>query len=694
MEDPGFVEPWLLATVLFLVLLGGGRTLRGRWLGRPPFGAGLAVSVALGVMLGSLGFALLGHLGALGSPWPQAMLALGMLLALPGLLWTWRDWRHPAPGLEGGYGLGWFGPAAWLLIVASLAISLVWITGAFGWEARGFLFERVGVDHELGRVVWDAALPRDPFLGIEPLALWLYALGSPEAGLGLAWWLGVAMLFGVCGLGCRLHARGAGLLAAMALSLVLFATDQPLFLAPALPAAVALLAVMILAVESRGRPNVAHSLVAGALGGFALVSDLGAAAMLLPLLFLGPLWCKYATGLELGQERRVDSPEPTEPPPEPEPDPSVLEGGYDLKLEVDYEGLDDDFIKFGEDEKSADGGKWRTPLKHTGLGAVGLSLPLVPWLARNDAWTDDPLYGFRDFDRIEYATRHRTDLSLGYELKVDYRFLDEEEQGEEPPVYEPYLDATEWGLGLGLASGVGLFYGDRRRRRQRLLYAAPAALGYGLGATLGDFDLTTPSSIGLLSVTAGSTLYTMRDCGPTGRNSVFGATLATGGLAVGLSGANDCGYWDERDLEDWTPSLQLEYRYYGDWKLDSGYRFNDDYDLDEYKLELRYDAPKLDLGLRYEFVEPEEEAPGTELPDVPLVDPRDTPAAEYRLPDEPEDAPAGAPDDAPAASPDDEPSGTPGPKQRPKVPTYRPDVRPDAHQQQTPRTVPRVRPGY
>jgi len=657
-HETGVVWPWLLAMILFLVAVGCGRTVRGRWLGRPPLGAGIALSAALGVMLLSLDFALLGHLGAIRSPWPQGLLALAALVALPGLLWTWQDFRHPRPGLGGAFGLGWFGPAAGLLLVAALVVSLVWITGAFGWEARGFLFERVGIDYEIGRVAFDGALPRDPFLGNEPLDLWLYALGSAEASLALAWWLGLALVLGVFGLGTRLHARGAGLVAALALAIVLFATDRPLLLAPALPATLALLAVMIVAVESRGRPNVAHSLVAGALGGFALISDLGAAAMLLPLLLFGPFWCKFATGLDLRGEERVDAGEPAQGPER-----TGRVSGEDLRLDDELD-LDDDYVKFGEDEKLGNGKKWVTPLKHTAIGVAGLSLPLVPWLVRNDLWTDDPFYGLRGFDRDEYAQRFRLDASLGVTLQADYRFLDAPAAAEEAPLYEPYLDATEWGLGLGFATAAGLFLGSRRRRRQTFLYGAPAALGYGLGATFGDFHFTEPSSIALLSVTAGSAVYTTRNCRPVGRNLSFGTALVTGGLAVGLSGASDLGYWDDKPIDDWRPSAQLSYRYYDDWNLRAGYRYSDDWAGEEPKIELKYEQPDFGLDLRYEYA-PEEES-DTALPDVPVEDPRDTPAAPYQTPKAAEDDS----EDTPALEQE-------APAQRPTLPTYKPKVRPN-----------------
>jgi len=645
MQTPGAVGPWLLATLLFLVLLGGGRTVRGRWLGRPPFGAGVALSVALGVLLYSLVLALFGHLGALGSPWPQRLLGLGGLVALPGLFWTWQDFHRPAPGLERGYGLGWFGPAAWLLLFASLALSFLWITGAFGFEARGLLFERVGIDYELGHVAYDAAAPRDPFLGDEPLDLWLYALGSAEASLAFSWWLGVALVFGVYGLGWRLHAQGAGLVAAMALAIVLFATDRPLFLAPALPATVALLAVMVLAVESRGRPNWGHSLVAGVLGGFALVSDLGAAAMLLPLLVFGPLWCKFASGRELARPEHGA--------------PGVADGGDALDSD-----LDGDFVKVGEEARLGSGVKWRTPLKHTAIGAAGLSLPLLPWLARNEAWAGDPFYGLRHDFRAEYARRHRTDLASGLDLKVDYRFLDSREPSEDTGLGRSYLRVTEWGLGLGVATGFGLAYGGRRRRRQTLLYGAPAAVSYGLGAALGDFELTHPASLALLSVTTGSTLYTLRGCGPLGRHVAFGTALTTGGLALGLSGASDCGYWDELDVETWKPTLRLDYAYYDEWGIAARHRPPDETGGDGPKLQLEYEMPKLDLGLRYEYAPEAGEEPAGDVLEVPVEDLREIPAAEYRLPGE-ADAET---EEKPAAG---------QPARRPTLPGHRPDVRPD-----------------
>jgi len=683
MQEPtGFAWPWLLATLVFLVLLGAGRTLRGGWLGRPPVGAGVALSVALGLLLFSLVFVVLGHVGAIGSPWPQAMLALGVLLALPGLVWTVGDHRSPTPGLERGFGLGWLGGAAWVLMLAALLVSLVWITGAFEWEARGYLFERVGVDHEIGRVAFDPERPRDPFLGGGPLGLWLYGLGAAEATLALAWWLGVALLFGVCGLGWRLHSHGAGLLAAMVFAIVLFASDRPLFLAPALPATVALLAVMILAVESRGRPSVAHSGVAGLLGGFALVSDLGAAAMLLPLLVFGPLWCIKGTGLGLGSENGHGRDAPGAEPgpdaagtPEPEPEPGwELQAGYDWADDREPEpGLDSD-----ADKAAGEGKKWLPPLRHTGIGAVGLSLPLLPWLARNDAWADDAFYGFRDSFRTEYAQRYeppRLDPGVGLQLGVRYDLQVDDRLGrqeidfgadwlDDGPLFATYLGATEWGLGLGLATGVGLLAGGRRRRRQRLLYAAPAALGYGLGATLGDFDTTHPSAIGLLSVTTGSSLASFAACRRPWREVSIGGTLATGGLAVGLSGAYDCGYWDEIVVQDrFRPSLEVKYDFYDEWHLGVDYAIPgttpDDPALD---LEYEYE-PDVELGAGDPTAaappEPTDE-PAADVPNVPLEDPRDTPAAEYERP-----------------------------RERPGQPAHRPDVRPDRHQPNV-----RVRPGY
>ena len=54
LQPTDVVWPWLLATLLFLILLGSGRTLVGRRLGHFPFGAGIAVSTAIGVFLYSM----------------------------------------------------------------------------------------------------------------------------------------------------------------------------------------------------------------------------------------------------------------------------------------------------------------------------------------------------------------------------------------------------------------------------------------------------------------------------------------------------------------------------------------------------------------------------------------------------------------------------------------------------------------
>ena len=609
MEATEPVWPWLLATILFVLLLGSGRTLRGRWLGRPPFGAGLVLSVALGVTFFSLAFVGLGQLGAIRSPWPQAMLGIAALLALPGLFWTVQDFRNPAAGLERGFRLGWFTGAAWLLLISALLVSLVWITSAFGWEERGFLFERIGIDHELGRIAFDPDLPRDAFLGNEPLGLWLYGLGSAEATLALSWWLGVALLYGVCGLGWRLHSHGAGLLAATLLAIVLFASDRPLFLAPALPATVALLAVMILAVESRGRPNIGHSLVAGALGGFALISDLGAAAILVPLLLFGPFWCKWAGrldfGTELGGASEALGGEGGEPIPEPE-EPVELRNGED----------DDPFRKWGDEDKAAWSKKWLPPLRHTAIGVAGLSVPLLPWLARSNHWTGDPFYAFRDPFRSELALRYEPDTSKTFDLQLDNRFTDRDlrygwDALDTGPVWDSYLDMTEWGGGLLLLSGLGVAVG--RRRRQTLFYAAPAAVAYGLGTILGDFETTQPSTLGLLSVTAGSSLYTMRGCTPPGRQIAFGTTFATGTLAIGLSGAYDSGYWDRLDTTSWQPIEQTRYHYYDRWNLSA--HFN-------YKIE----DEGLDLGIGQHFDLPRAATPHIEPPSLKGVPETDLPS--------------------------------------------------------------------
>ena len=608
MDTPGPAWPWLLATILFLALLGSGRTLRGRWLGRPPFGAGVALSVALGVAFFSLVFFGLGQLGAIHSPWPQAMLALAALLALPGLFWTVGDLRHPASGLERGFGLGWFTGPAWLLLLSALLVSLVWITGAFGWEERGFLFERIGIDYEVGRVAFDPDLPRDAFLGNEPLGLWLYGLGSAEATLAFSWWLGVALLYGVCGLGWRLHSHGAGLLAAALLAIVLFASDRPLLLAPALPASVALLAVMILAVESRGRPNVGHSLVAGGLGGFALISDLGAAAMLVPLLFFGPFWCKWAGradfGAKVGDASEDLGRDAAESPSEPaEP------------AELPIREEDDPFRKWGDEDKGAWGKKWLPPLRHTAIGVAGLSVPLLPWLARSNHWTGDPCYPFDGSFRSELAQRYDPETPNAFELQLDGRFVDQRftdrelgvgwDADDSGPVLDSYFEATEWGAGLGLLTGLGLAVG--RRRRQTLLYAAPAAIGYGLGAAFGDFEATQPATIALLSVTAGSSLYTLRGCKPPGRQLAFGGTLAAGALSIGLSGGYDLDYWDTLDTTSWKAVEPTRYRYYDTWKLSSRVRY-----LDE-------SGRGLDLDLGYDLQgtgEPPtlQEVPGSDVP--------------------------------------------------------------------------------
>ena len=661
--------PWLLATLVFLVLVGSGRTLGGAWLARPPFGAGLALSAALGVALFSLLWMGLGQLGALRTPWPWLVFGAGALLALPGLVFTWRDWRQPAPGLERGFGPAWFAAPAALVLAAALVISMVWISGAFEWEGRSFLFEPLRLDYEIGRTVLDPERPRDPYLGDEPLGLWLYGLGSPEASLALSWWLGVALLFGVCGMGWRLHAHGAGLAAAALLALVLFASDRPLLLAPALPASLALVAVMVLAIEGRGRPRAGRSIVAGALGGYALISEPGSAAMLAPLLLFGPSWCK--------------------------------KGGFgDAAYGDDYR--EDSYADEGPQLSFAK--KWATPLRHTGLGALGLTLPLVPWLARSDAWTGDPCYGYRE---------------PTFQLRMDYAFdAYEPDYGvaalDEYRVFDDYLDATEWGLGIGLLAALSPWYGWRRR--EPVLYLAPGLMGYAAGAALGDGDLTTPSALALLSVGAGSTLYSARQCSPGPRTLGLGGTLAAGGLSLGLSGAYDCGYWDDFDEfdEGGPPRVQLSLRY--------DYLKHEDpppeepvYDYDfDLKATLRFD-PKLDFGLRYaEYAQPLDEPPpeedpswqpewqigpgiGYELPGLRLDYP-------YRQEDEATGEGQGEPPPPSEPDPEDpptvpqQPEEAPGtlryqfPADRPRLPIFRPDIRPDIDVRPQPPRPPTTQP--
>jgi hypothetical protein len=693
-EATDIVWPWLIATLVFLVLLGSGRTLRGQLLGRLPFAAGVALSAALGVFFYSMIWLGLGHFGALRSPLPTVVLGVGVLLALPGLFWTWRDFRKPGPGLARGFGPRWFAGGAWFLLIAALVISLFWIAGVHSYGGIGFLFERAGLDHALGRTFFDPGFPRDPFLGDEPLDLWLFGLGAPVASLALAWWLGVAILFGVCGLGGRLYHRGAGLAAAAVLAIVLFASDRPLFLAPALPAALAMMAVMILAVESRGRPHLGRSLVAGGLGGFALISDLGAAAMLLPLLLFGPWWCKTASSLgrdaggreEAGGESLI-----------------AQAGGGAGYEEEPYDAYAWDDKGFEDGVKILGPKKWLTPLRHTAYGLIGLSLPLAPWLLRNIDWVGDPWYGFDDHFYVESDYRfHDADrgepgfqpsfrllddeivwgkreprlnprlqidpLFIDYELDFGPHFLDDYR------FFDGYLGATEWGLGLGLGAAFAPIVGGRRRRRERLAYLTPAFVGYAAGAYLGDFEATTPSALGLLSVSAGQALFDMKDCRPPIRNFAMGGVLVTGGLSLGLSGANDCGYWptwgdypsfpqfefhdtapeprgleqEEEDDSYYTPRLRYTWGHFELEEAPSEQPRLDERDEFELGVGLKYQYPYgrgLDLQLRYEDR------------------------------DDDEDVPAGVP---PAPTPGD--AEDPASGQRwtaPTPPSFKPDIRPD-----------------
>jgi hypothetical protein len=450
-------------------------------------------------------------------------------------------------------------------------------------------------------------------------------------------------------------------------------------LAPVLPASLALVAVMVLAIEGRGRPRAGRSLVAGALGGYALVSEPGSAAMLAPLLLLGPSWCK--------------------------------KGGYD---DVGYYHDDGGgYIDGVYQQRGANGGdegsglsfakKWATPLRHTGLGALGLSLPLVPWLARSDAWTGDPWYGYRE---------------PTFQLRRDYHFDSyQPDYGvpalDERPLFTDYLDATEWGLGIGLLALLSPWYGWRRR--EPALYLAPGLIGYGAGAALGDCELTTPSSLALLSVGAGSTLYTATGCPPTRRTLGLGGALAAGGLSLGLSSAYDCGYWDEFDdyyEEGGPPRVWIDpsfYRYVRaepetEAPKDPGYDFG---------VALRFD-PKLEFKLRYAEYAPRDEATPEEEPKwelgpglrydlgVPRLD------YEYRQQDEGAGEGQGEPPPAPEPDPDEppavpkqgeEPQGTLRyqlPSDKPKLPVFRPDIRPDIDVRPQPRlpTTQPPRPRY
>lgn len=604
MESHEVVWPWLLATLVFLILLGTGRTLRAGRLGHAPLGAGIALSAALGVFFYSMLWMGIGHFGGLRAPWPWLVFGLGALLALPGLFWTLGDLRRPVPGLERGFGPRWFAGGAWFLLIAALSISFLWISGVTGYGGIGFLFERSGLDYAVGHTFYAAEFPRDPFLGDEPLELWLFGLGAPIASLALTWWLGVAILFGVCGLGWRLHRHGSGLAAAAVLAVVLFASDRLLFLAPALPAALAIVAVLVLAVESRGRPHLGRTLVAGMLGGFALISDLGALAMLAPLLLFGPAWCKKS-GLDLAEDAGA-SRSSLEPEPEVAPDDRFSVERHELS---ERDALDA-AVKLGAK-------KWLTPARHVVYGLLGLSLPLLPWLARNEAWLGDPCYGFdseffvesdyRFYDADRDQLGHQPTFRLGRQeivwggseppprprVQYDPIFIDYDlpfgaDVLDEYEFFDRYLYATEWGLGIGLAALFAPWVVSGRRRRERALYLLPGLAGTTAGAYLGDFEATTPSAIALLSVSAGQALYDMTACRPSIRTFSMGGALATGGLALGLSGAHDCGYWGPWSAYPSFP--QFEFSLPSDEPLAPGV---DRYDEDLFelgaRLDLRYD---------------------------------------------------------------------------------------------------------
>ncbi len=690
LESTDVAWAWFLATLVFLILLGTGRVLRGNFLGELPFGGGVVLSAALGIFVYSMLWMGLGHFGALHAPWPWAVFGLGVLLALPGLLFTLRDARAPAAGLEPGFGPRWFAGGAWFFLLASLLVSVLWISGVTSYGGIGFLFERAGLDYAAGHTFYDAGFPRDPFLGDEPLDLWLFGLGAPLASLALSWWLGVAILFGVCGLGWRLHHHAAGLAAAGVLALVLFASDRPLFFGPALPAAVALVAVLVLLVESRGAPHLGRTLTAGGLGGFALISDLGALAVLLPLLLFGPLWCKTLPGA------------------------------------------------------SVDGaGKWGTPLRHTGLGLLALLIPLLPWMARSAAWTGDPCFGFDpefvvesdyrfyDADReldgfqpsfrfgrqeIEELVRPRIRIDEGEgedagenrtalvtedlrdlvrpRLQIDPLFVDYDVDFgaavlDDTDFFDGYLCATEWGLGILLAALLAPFTVLGPRRRERFFQILPAVGGYAAGAYLGDFETTTPAALAFLSVGAGQALYDVRGCGSTGRNLTYGGTLATGGLALGLSGAHDCGYWPS--WGDYPNFPQFEFVQLEDEPQRVG--------LDGYELRLRYywdenygeDLPAADPQVAPPTLGTDDEEPEIDL-GVGLKYDYDRGLdlkGQYR-----DDAV-----DATGTSPTPETLPNQGARPGPKVPTFRPDPNVQPNLQPAPkipvqpRNMPQQNPG-
>ncbi|NNL65803.1 MAG: hypothetical protein HKP30_06145 [Myxococcales bacterium] len=609
--------PWLEATLVFWVLVGAGRTLRGDWLAHPPFGAGVALSAGIGLLVFSLLWFGLGHAGWIARPWPWVVLGLGILLALPGLWWTVADGRAPVHGLERGFGPRWLAGPAWLLLLTTLLVSAVWISGAFDWPGRGFLFETAGVDHAVGAIAAHGGRARDVYLGNEPIDLWLFGLGSPEASLAFAWWLGVALLFGVCGMAWRLHAHGAGLLAATVLALALFISDRPLFLAPALPAAVALLAMMILAVESRGRPHVGRTLVAGALGGYALISDLGSIALLLPLLLFGPTWCKLAGSEPLG---RIDSPEPEPAPPARAPEPELGDAALG-----DLDGA----LKSGAK-------KWGVPLRHTFLGVAGLGLTVAPWVAVNEYAYGEPDYCYPDDGPA-------LDLGWGYPHAprlADYDAPFGTDWLDDLPVVDDVLCALEWGFPIVALALFAPWYGWRRMTPA--LYVGPGLVSYGVGGALSDFELVHPATLSLLSVGAGSTLYTWRGCREPRRSLLgFGPTLATGGLALGLSTAYDCGYWDDfDDYEEWTPRVALRYDLrVEDESLGFRYELDPDVRFDLHPTVLHELEPEIRRGLQYE-VEPEPSAdPGFQLRVTPTeegglaVEPRERPGLSDPQPD-------------------------------------------------------------
>ena len=284
---------YLLGTLVMITLVGGGwwilRLLRIR--GGVPEGE-FALSLSMGAGAYSYVFFSLGLAGFINTRLYRGILAIGLVLALPGVRALFGSVKRVRP---------WFFDArpAWfssgLLVVLVICSVLAFVSSGApvsDWDSREYHLGAPRRYIDQGMMAFHADdLTHDLFIGQSMLHLWILAIGPDSACQVLTWWFAVGLLCAVHAMARCLFSRETALLATSIVAAFAFFAERSIQPSPDMASTMMSLLIVYMAIQIRARVRGNSLIVMGMLAGFSVVFRMNSALILPPIaLFAVMYW--------------------------------------------------------------------------------------------------------------------------------------------------------------------------------------------------------------------------------------------------------------------------------------------------------------------------------------------------------------------------------------------------------------------